>query len=371
MQRLRFVKYWRNRMRINVDFSELARLSNRINENKIIVTLKPGKKYFEPIKDLYKGIEVSLSDINKATGLLSYKDSQVLLYIKDHTRKFDEALNNGNKGNKFHVAYCKTLQEMESRNKFNRYVATNNNSGEFVISAPGRPDASANLWVCQFCLGHINYKGSSENSNLRYQNAKGFNLQEFFSAYSSCFKRLPFYTDKDSTNYTSNWPDISEATRKAKNYCCEKCHVNLSAPKHRSLCHTHHINGVKSDNDPLNLQALCADCHRKAHDGNMYVSYEQMEVITRLRHEQGLLDVSNWDEVLELVDPALKGELYYFKSNGFPVPKVDYEILDFSGKSLAKINIAWPEYKQGINIRELLVPGWQVYKFGELFGMLS
>lgn len=359
-------------MRINVDFSELERLADRFNKTKTGFVLKKTGYEPEPIDfELKDGRDVSIEDIDTSTGLLSYKDRQVLLYIKDHSRRYDAALDNGSKGNKFHIAYCRTLQDMESRNRFNRYVATNNISGEFIISAPGRADANANLWVCQFCLGHINYKGSSEDSKKRYQNARDFELKEFFSTYSSCFKKMPRYTDKDSTNYTSDWSDISEATRKAKNYCCENCHVNLSAPTHRSLCHAHHVNGVKSDNSPSNLQVLCADCHRKAHDGHMHVRQEQMDMIQRLRHKQGLLDVDSWDEVYKLIDPALRGELYSFRKNGYPVPKLDYEVLDTSGKILAKLNIAWPVQKKALSIDKQPIPGWEIYNFGQLFGMLD
>lgn len=350
-------------MKITVDFSELIKIANTFGRKKTSFQLKSEVQVFEPIDiELQEGREVDIKEITSIGGLLSYQGRQVLLYIKDHTFSYDKAIVNGREGNKFHVAHCKTLEQMMQRNRYQRYVATNNISGDFKISAPNRVDTNAKLWVCQNCLTLLDYKKSKSNSRTRFQNASAFDLKEFFSTYSSCFRHMPKYSDSDNVLYSADWTEVSERVRRAKNFTCETCHVNTSA--YPNLCHAHHINGVKQDNRLANLQVLCADCHRKEHEDHMFVSHEHMQLITQLRREQGLLSVKNWDDVYKLTDSAIHGDLRVMQQKGYPAPQIGYQIK--AGNAVVDVEVAWPEYNYALAVKVEEAAGWEVFSFGSL-----
>lgn len=70
-----------------------------------------------------EGVEIKLEDLEVKQGLLHYKDMQIVLFIPDHSRKrglFEDAVNNGSKGHKFHIGDCKKLENMKRENKFDR-----------------------------------------------------------------------------------------------------------------------------------------------------------------------------------------------------------------------------------------------------------
>ena len=292
--------------------------------------------------------------------MLSYKGRQVLLYIKDHSYSniYDDAISGGSKGNKFHVANCKTLESMIQRKRYQRYIATTNLSGSFIIGASGRPDAKASLLVCQNCLSLLNYKQCGSNASLKREIVQNFKLTEFFATYSSFFKFKPYYNETTNVGYTNDWDRVSKQTREQAGYICNTCKVNLS--ENKSLCHTHHKNGVKSDNSSDNLQVLCADCHRRAHDGSLYVKHIDMLMITQLRKVQGLISLSDgWDKVLSLVDPALSGELGVLRRKGIQAPQLGVEINGI------QLDVAWPTLRQGIVIEKGSIPGWSLQGPGD------
>ena len=59
------------------------------------------------------------------------------------------------------------------------------------------------------------------------------------------------------------WSDAREAALERAGHCCEVCRATCSA-NHRPL-HVHHRDEDQQNNDPANLQALCAACHRREH----------------------------------------------------------------------------------------------------------
>ncbi|WBA83539.1 HNH endonuclease signature motif containing protein [Endozoicomonas sp. GU-1] len=324
------------------------------------------------------GIEIDLKDLVSEQGLLSIKGRQVLLFIPDHNHRVEDALADGSKGNKFHIAHCSKLDEMKRRNRFERYHVTNNLSGEFEIFGYDRyrqhKKDKTRLNVCKLCLSHLNYKGaSSGTATNRNDIVREFDIGEFFSTYSSLFKYLPKTSSAQTTGYTSDWKEFSAKVRQSAGYICQKCHVDLTG--HKNLLHVHHKNGVKSDNSPNNLQPLCADCHRKEdlHD-HMFVRHSDTQLINHLRREQGLINSgdSNWDKVFECADPAVHGFLDYARKKGFAPPEVGYEITNLGGRIIAELELAWPETNYGIYIEKPEVPSsWNLHSLEEAMGFMS
>lgn len=241
---------------------------------------------------LEKGIAINAADIDYiSNGLLSYKGRQVLLYIQDHSWNISHVLKNGSKGKKYHVAYCKTLEEMHSKGRFERYVVKNDMSGLFFITGeeyiPGSKrkrhiEGSAELNICKNCLKYLNYKGYQEKSK-QSEIFNNFSLEEFFKTYHSHFKHKPKRiagSDRDGT-YTKDWSEISRFYRSSVSWVCEGCGVNLVNQK--DLLHTHHRDGVKSNNATSNLQALCIECHSKQPNHHIKVTSLQKEQLKRLR----------------------------------------------------------------------------------------
>ena len=361
-------------MILNVDFSALDDALRRMGAKPVVIAVSEPVRPIDPIEiELEEGIKLpDLRDVETVNGLFSYKGRQILLYIQDHGGKAPSALEDGEKGNRFHVANdCRTLGEMRARGRFERYVMTNRLGGEFFITGLNwqtkRPvEGDANLWVCQNCLKALNYKGATHGNTLEL--AKHFDIGEFFSTYSSFFTHLPQRRAGNSKEegYTPDWPQIAGRFKADKDFKCESCGVDLST--HKNLLHVHHRNGVKGDNKSANLVALCAACHRKqAQHEHMFVRHADMRTINHLRAEQGQFRVADWDTVLEYCDPALHGLLDACKREGAARPEVGLDVQDGRSAVVANLEVAWPRAKVGVAITDedrhaAETAGWRVWE---------
>ena len=130
-------------MEIKVDFFGLWEQVKRLGTEKVDFDWTAAAQ-LDPIDiALLEGREVQLDDLNVINGLLSVDGRQVLLYIPDQYNPVDVVQTNPDKGKRFHVADCKTLSDMRSKGRFERYVVTNNLSGIFPIS--GKDSRGARL----------------------------------------------------------------------------------------------------------------------------------------------------------------------------------------------------------------------------------
>jgi len=258
----------------------------------LTIDVRRGVDPVDPIDiDLKMGVDVGLSEIDTEpqSGVLAYKDRQVVIYIQDHSWGIDRALQDGSEGRKVHVTECGTLDRMRREGRYERYVATTNVSGEFYITGQddrGRPrDGTAKLRVCKNCLSRLNYLNYRDDPNVVF---RSFEWTTFFDSYKSYFITEPSRAAGEfDGGYSSDWSRISGGYKKFQEFKCENCGVDLRA--NSRLLHVHHISGNKRDNAWLNLRALCAVCHRSMpmHE-HMYVSREDTDIIRRLRQSQGL-----------------------------------------------------------------------------------
>ena len=296
------------------------------------------------------GTDIALEDVDVTGGLLSSHGAQIILYIPDHGKWLDKALINGHDGNKFHVADCTMLEKMRKKNRFQRYKALVNITGDFnvfgfSVSQRQSVEGSARLRVCINCLKHLNYKGYVTERGQASQILSRFNLKDFFAEHSTLFRYLPTAFIEPKSGYADDWKEISRNFRARKNYSCESCGVDLNG--HKNLLHCHHTDGNKRHNSAANLQALCADCHRKQplHD-HMYVKAADLSVIHKLRKNQGVLgDTTDWNDLFQLIDPPYQGLLRLYKSRNEPKPEIGYEVVDASGAVKAEAEMAWPRTK--------------------------
>lgn len=358
-------------MKIKLDLTDLVRLGRIMMPEGSGFSLGRSTTVFEPI-DVALGVgkEISLDDLDESTGLLSVEGRQVVLYIKDHTNRFEAALQDGARGNRFHIAHCQTLEDMKRKNRYQRYVATNRLDGIFPIEGSSgwggqSQKGEARLKVCKYCLQRLNYKNSADYA-ARQRNFDTFSFAEFFSRYSTCFKYMPtMLNEKASVGYTADWSNLSKTIRQAESYICDKCGIDLS--KNKNLCDVHHINGVKSDNRRENLRVLCKDCHRKQpmHDG-IFISAANMEIIRNLRLQQNRLKVTGWESAFDLSDMSVHGDMALLQKKGYPPPVVGYDLLNNAGEVFVTLEVAWPDRRVGINLDRADIPGWNVYLVGEV-----
>ena len=236
-------------MRLNVDFSRLEEAVRRMGAAAVPVDLDIDvRRGIDPIDRINIDL-IDLSSIKSdpKSGLLSYQGRQVVLYIQDQWKSIRDVLADGTKGRKVHVADCDTLQEMRRRGRYERYVATNDVSGNFYVTGQdeygGRVEGKARLRVCKNCLRMLDYRNYTRNRKQVFQ---VFEWSEFFDTYRPHFARIPTRrAGMFDGAYAPNWDLVSKRYKEKHAFMCENCHVNLK--EHPRLLHVHHINGVKTN----------------------------------------------------------------------------------------------------------------------------
>lgn len=375
-------------MPIRFDFSDLQKAADAMGEYEpdFEVALDSG---FEEVEiDLTGGREVTARDVEITPGgLISAFGQQAVLYIPDQGSNLEEVLKHGVKssvGKRVHLAHCSTIESMTESGRYERYIARNGLSQEFLVHGylHGRSvrDKQASLAICRNCMTKLNYKDfRGTYGRARNEIVESFSYAEFFSRYSSYFKNQPKeMKEKFAPNtYAEDWAVISKRVRREANWCCGKCKVSLK--ENKRLLHVHHVNGNRNDNSPSNLQVLCLDCHSKAplHE-SMFVSLEHRKDIQSLRIEQKLYSPSSgsrtdkaWDEAFEQSDPAVHDLLLLRRRNHWSAPEVGGDIADKRGEIIySNAELIWEDRRQVVDIvdqnrEKLLANGWRFLNVSE------
>ena len=213
--------------------------------------------------------------INPLDSTFDFKGQKVILYIKQQKVNINEFIS---PAYKYHLAFCSTLKWMEDENRFkSRYVVTQRVDGQFLVDIIDRfsgryyyEDKLYNLDVCKNCLSHLGAKYPNDDLFSFYK----YEIKAFLDKYNTQHIKKPSYSPNTipKDDYTSDWNEISKKVRKENNYICSKCKTDYSSEKY--LLHVHHKDGVKWNNNSINLDVLCYKCHRKE-PGHGKMSYKK------------------------------------------------------------------------------------------------
>lgn len=282
-------------MEIKDGFDGLERIRRRLNAPEKTMSFdQPIEKLRDIERELKTaGIVVEKDEIQSIGPYLTYKGEHLaILYILNSTStSFDLKNNEPSKSTpKFHLTWCRTLEQMNQTKRFDRYVLSRSPSNLFRVEALERDSQligqlgerhmleGIRLFPCQNCLDSLQYKDFSLQTakKLRLGQVEEFIVREYLDENDgnlTVMRHLPktLAQNAKSGGYTSDFPEISRRLRDQHLWRCSKCHVDMSGNK--SGLHTHHINGVKSDNSSSNLQVLCALCHKNidSHHSTMFV----------------------------------------------------------------------------------------------------
>jgi hypothetical protein len=219
-----------------------------------------------------RGIDVKIEEVTTADdGTLEYRGEKIILYIRDQRINAKYQVGSTS-GYRFHIAYCKKLEDMRQKGRYDRYVVSTRKDGKFIVNRFNfnqlvEKDVDVSLPVCKLCLRRLNYQNYTNETKVNKESVwKSFDIIEFFEKYSSTITKLPKHTEKTAPLdiYTPDWEDVSRRYRGYVNWICEDCGRNLE--NFKSLLHVHHKNGVRTNNNWDNLLALCVLCHANRPD---------------------------------------------------------------------------------------------------------
>ena len=214
-----------------------------------------------------------------------FKGQKVILYIKQQRYRSAQFIK---PTYKYHLCYCKTLQDMESKGKFKtRYVVTQRTDGKFLIDAIDiysgeylQEDQLHEMEVCKNCLKNLHHRYLDDNLFLQ----DNFKLPDFIKKYNTSHIKRPLHTPTTMprNEYSDNWELLSKKLREEAGYTCKKCKHNFENEK--NLLQVHHKDGVKWNDSRENLVVLCLVCHSNEPGHNKMKKTKQYSRALRLKY---------------------------------------------------------------------------------------
>lgn len=241
-----------------------------------------------------KGLDVNFEDITiLEDGTLGYKDSRVLVYIRD-VPDYSSYYNSKQGENlpRFHVAWCKTLNRMRQKNKFCKYVVSTKTDGKFEICRIGNSNnrkSIEELVVCRNCLDNLSFENYRDVvAQKKDQIVKNFVVLDFFEKYP---RQLIFDKPRHSNltaplnTYSESFSQTSRELKEKLGWKCQSCGIYLGDKGLKQYLHAHHINSLKNEDDEENLEVLCLKCHAEE-DGHGHMKNgkyrEFLEIMSRM-----------------------------------------------------------------------------------------
>ncbi|CAM3679830.1 HNH endonuclease signature motif containing protein [Polynucleobacter antarcticus] len=216
-----------------------------------------------PVLIPVQGLDVDFGSISAyPDGTLIFDGRRVLIHIRD-------VADHGGRTHipRFHISNCRTLIEMKSSGRFEKYVVAEAEDGNFYIRYNTGPLKITKLDVCQNCLENLAWDGffNQMSKNSRSAIVSKFSPKRFFEKYpKSLHPVVPVYTSATApiNDYPENWDQISRELKRQLRYRCQQpgCGIELSEEL-KNFLHVHHKNALKNDCRPENLVCLCIGCH--------------------------------------------------------------------------------------------------------------
>lgn len=225
-------------------------------------------------------------------GTIAYKNSRVLLHIRDVQRYMHRGPT-ADQLPRFHIANCSTLQEMRANNRFGRYVVATRQDGKFIINLKNNSDAWQQslraLWVCKNCLSYLGYDGYASDLDADARNVifSAFELEEFFRRYpKSPIYEAPLQLDLGANlnEYPPGWREKSQRLREGAGWRCQNAACRADLSRYRKYLDVHHKNGQKFDVSDDNLVVLCIECHAEQYQHIHIKRDRRFGEYMRLRH---------------------------------------------------------------------------------------
>lgn len=293
-----------------LEWSTLTALRNQMGAHRLgdlRLTENPNRLTEAELDRLvHGGLDVSSIDDVRVLpdGTLAYKDSRVLIYIRD------VAHYKGSRGDgvrnlpRFHLANCETLQQMRREKRYERYVVAAREDGLFEVNfiENNRPVRSSpeSLRVCQNCLALLVFGGFKmhDPAAVRERKVSSFRLDKFFEVYArALFLQTPAHRSDSAplNTYPDDFEALSLRVKEERGWRCEgpECGVTLASVSLRRYLHLHHVNGQKHDSRPENLTVLCVACHADQPYHSHMLHLSEVQAFRSIRDELRFEDATH------------------------------------------------------------------------------